>query len=200
MKEKKEMINPTTKAIILDGSREDDREARLASEAVRAEMTRKAIEFSYYVLRDIKIAPCTGCLKCWTKTPGECTINDEQRKIYTDAGRADMLVLITPVTFGGYSSELKKGMDRLIPALLPFFRTYDGETHHPMRYGNGWDLFAVGTLGEHNEDREGLFRELVIRNSLNMHANRTACGIVVKGTDEKDINIRVTDELRKVIA
>ena len=115
MKEEIDTSGSSAKAIILDGSREDDPAARVAIEAVQKELNRAGIHFSWHVLRDIAIAPCTGCLKCWTKTPGECVIDDEQRKIYVDMARSNILILVTPVTFGGYSSELKKGMDRLIP-------------------------------------------------------------------------------------
>ena len=122
MKEEIDTSGSSAKAIILDGSREDDPAARVAIEAVQKELNRAGIHFSWHVLRDIAIAPCTGCLKCWTKTPGECVIDDEQRKIYVDMARSNILILVTPVTFGGYSSELKKGMDRLIPDLPSFLQ------------------------------------------------------------------------------
>ena len=187
-------------ALILDGSKLDDQEARLAREAVQGELDKANINSSCYTLRDINIAPCTGCLKCWTKTPGDCVIDDEQGKIYGDMARSNIAVLITPVTFGGYSSEFKKGMDRLIPVLLPLFRKYDGETHHPSRYGKGWDLFGIGTMPEANEDKQNLFKDLVKRNSLNMHSQRQAICFVLKGTREEEINRHVIGELNKVIS
>jgi multimeric flavodoxin WrbA len=102
------------KALILDGSKREDREAKMARDAVWAELERMGTLVSCNVLQDITIAPCKGCFKCWTKTPGECIINDAQREIYSDMARSDLIVLVTPVTFGGYSSELKKSLDRFI--------------------------------------------------------------------------------------
>jgi multimeric flavodoxin WrbA len=187
------------KAIILDGSSEEDQEAGFAAESLHAELARSEIRFKHHFLRDMAIANCTGCLQCWTKSPGECVIDDEQWKINADMARSNIVVLITPVTFGGYSSELKKGMDRLIPVLLPFFRKYNGETHHPSRYGNEWNLFGVGTLAVHDEEKEFLFQDIVHRNSLNMHSKVTSSLILLHGLGCEEINSRVVTELRKVI-
>jgi multimeric flavodoxin WrbA len=194
------MNKAITNVLILDGSREDDMEARIARDSVLNELEKVGIKSSCYVLRDQEIASCTGCFKCWTKTPGVCAINDAQRRIDTDMVKSDMLVLITPVTFGGYSSTLKKGMDRLIPILLPYFEKIDGETHHPIRRGKGWDVFGVGTIPKRDGGKERLFQELMERNSINMQSKRKASCIVLKGSSEDDVQDAVVGELRKVIA
>jgi len=194
------MNKTVSNALILDGSREDDREAKVARESILTELEKAGIKSSCYVLRDQEIASCTGCFNCWTKTPGVCAINDVQRQIDNDMAKSDILVLITPVTFGGYSSTLKKGMDRLIPILLPYFQKVNGETHHPIRRGKGWDVFGVGTMPETDEGKERLFQELMVRNSINMQSKRKANCIVLKGTSENDIHNEVVGELRKVIA
>ena len=190
----------TAKAIILDGSRADDREARIAADSLRKELQRSDVRFSHHLLRDIEIAPCVGCLKCWTKTPGECVIDDGQRYICSDMARSDCLILITPITFGGYSNQLKKGMDRLIPLLLPFFSKYQGETHHPARYGRGWDLLGLGTISARDEEKETLFKEIVHRNSLNMHSQNSSSLILVNGSGEAEIDGKVVAGLKQVIA
>jgi len=42
---------------------------------------------------------------------------------------------LTPITFGGYSSSLKKnGGSSKIQNVLPFFQQVNGETHHQKRY------------------------------------------------------------------
>ncbi len=190
----------TSKVIILDGSRNDDLEAGIAGETLHSELKRKGVNFTHWTLRDIEIAPCIGCFTCWTKTPGECVYDDEQRKICADIARSDLIVLITPISFGGYSSELKKGLDRFIPVLLPFFRKYNGETHHPQRSGNGWNLLGIGTLPLRDEEKEGLFRDLVIRNSLNMHSENTSSVVLHKGSNETEIKVQMTAALKQVMA
>ncbi len=188
-----------TRVVILDGSRIDDREAKLAREVVQRELQSAGIGFSSHILRNARIASCVGCHRCWTTTPGECVIEDDQKKICTDMAKSDTLVLVTPVTFGGYGSELKKSIDRLLPILLPYFREFDGETHHPSRYGVEMNLFAVGTMPERNDGKERLFKDLVMRNSLNMHSRREASCVVLKGSNDGDIEQTVSGELRKVI-
>lgn len=186
--------------MILDGSGADDKEARKAWEALNVELTESGNRFTHHILRNYKIGPCTGCLNCWTKTPGECAIADEQRSVCADMVRSDVVVLITPVTFGGYSSELKKGMDRIIPVLLPFFRKYEGETHHPTRYGKGWNLLAIGTMPFQDEEKESLFKDVVLRNSVNMHSRCTSSVVLLQGWSDKQIMQKVTEGLRKVTA
>jgi multimeric flavodoxin WrbA len=186
--------------LILDGSGAEDKEARKAGEALNVELTNSGNRFTHRILRNVEIGPCTGCLNCWTKTPGECVIEDEQRSVCVDMARSDVVILITPVTFGGYSSELKKGMDRIIPVLLPFFRKYGGETHHPSRYGKEWNLLGIGTMPVQDEEKESLFKDIVLRNSFNMHSKCTASMVLLEGWSSEEIREKVVAGLRKVMA
>jgi len=49
-----------------------------------------------------------GCFGCWNKTPGTCVMKDDSAKIAKAVVNSDLLIFLTPITFGGYSSELKK--------------------------------------------------------------------------------------------
>jgi multimeric flavodoxin WrbA len=186
--------------VILDGSSAEDKEARTALDVLQSELTRSGNRFTHHILRDAQIGPCTGCLNCWTKTPGECVTEDEQRSLCADVARSDVVVLITPLTFGGYSSDLKKGMDRIIPVLLPFFRKYAGETHHPSRYGKGWNILGIGTLSAPDEEKESLFKDIVLRNSHNMHSKSSSSLVLIHGWSDEVIGVKVAEELRKVMA
>jgi len=106
MREKEGNGTKIGKVTILDGSRKDDIEAGIAGEMLGSELTGKGVRFTHWKLRDIEVAPCIGCFKCWVNTPGECVFDDEQRRIYADMASSDTIVIITPITFGGYSSEL----------------------------------------------------------------------------------------------
>jgi len=98
------------------------------------------------LLRDLDIAPCVGCFGCWIRTPGECVIPDAGRDVAKTVIRSDLTVFLTSVTFGGYSSELKKAVDRLIPLVSPYFRRVGGEVHHRPRYRCHPRLLGVGLL------------------------------------------------------
>jgi len=159
------------KAVVLDGSRTEDGTLNLP------EMIGAAVERCGYVveiipLRDEKIGSCTGCFGCWLRTPGMCLIDDDGRKVAGKIIRSNLTVFVTPVTFGGYSSELKKAVDRMAcPSLLPFLVNMGGEVHHPGRYERPPTLVAFGVLPRPDPQSEELFQALVVRNTINMHTN-----------------------------
>jgi len=126
-------------------------------------------EVECYCLREIDISPCLGCFGCWVKTPGVCVIDDTARGIAERVIGSNLLVYLTPITFGGYSSQLKKALDRTIPLILPLFKRIRGEVHHVPRYNRFPALVAFGVLPWVEPDSEDLFEALVHRNAINMH-------------------------------
>jgi multimeric flavodoxin WrbA len=101
-----------------------------------------------------------------------CVIDDDGRKVAKKIIQSDLLVFLTPVTFGGYSSELKKAVDRMVcPSLLPFFIRIGGEVHHPSRYEKTPILVVLGVLPSQEPESEELFETLVARNAINMHTH-----------------------------
>ncbi len=147
------------------------------------------------VLRDEEIAPCLGCFSCWLRTPGECIIRDDGAELPRKVIQSDILFLLTPVTFGTYSSQLKKALDRYAcPVLLPFFEKIDGETHHAARYLENPKMVAIGVLPGKDEESEALFDALVQRNAMNMHTE--AVSRIVYMDDNPDV---IREKLRSAI-
>jgi len=132
------------------------------------------------VLRELDIAGCLGCFGCWIKTPGKCVIDDPGREMAERFIGADLVVFLTPVTFGGYSYHLKKALDRFIPLISPFFTKVDGETHHAKRYESYPRLVGMGVLDLHDESGERIFRGLVARNAINMYSPAFSSGIILR--------------------
>jgi hypothetical protein len=155
---------------ILDGGTAEGSTER-TSEALRRDCARCGYEVTTFRLRDLSIAPCTGCFSCWVRTPGLCVVDDAARTIAAAVIRSGLIVLLTPITFGGYSSELKKAMDRMIPLILPFFARIEKETHHVPRYPRFPRILAVG-VGPATTEEERLFGRLARRNATNLHAPR----------------------------
>jgi multimeric flavodoxin WrbA len=137
-------------------------------------------EINTFFPQDKSIAPCQGCFGCWIKTPGICVIDDDGRDIVQLAVQSDMIVFLTPVTFGGYSSELKKAVDRMIPIVLPFFMKINGEIHHKPRYARSPLLIGVGVLSNQDEESEQIFKTLVARNAINLHSSLSMAGVVIR--------------------
>jgi len=188
----------TMRATILDGTRADDEEAKLVRQLIEAKLRESGWEFDSETLREARISPCRACLTCWVKTPGRCVIDDDGQRVTGEMIRSDLLVLISPITFGGYSSDLKKAYDRIIPGKLPFFRKFEGETHHPTRTGRPWDLLSVGTIGSPNGEREQLFKDLLYRNSLTARSLKHDAVILLKGESPPSVQMKLEAALRKV--
>ena len=156
------------KAVILNGSNEDENLLNNWEKLIIEILDNQGWQVETFELRNKKLATCIGCFGCWIKTPGECILKDEGIDICKAVAKSDLLVLLTPLTFGGYSFELKKMMDRLIPNLLPLFTKINGEMHHKTRYEKKPKLLAIGYNFQHDDESERIFRELVHRNALNM--------------------------------
>jgi hypothetical protein len=159
----------------------------ILSETLRSAVVR------HFRLAEMELASCLGCFDCWVKTPGQCIIPDKGRAVAEAAVNSDVLIFLSPITFGGYASSLKTAVDRLIPNILPMFVSIKGETRHAPRYLEYPRLLGIGiTSGVLEEDQ--LFARLVSRNALNYHSPAHATHIVSaqQGTSSPE-------ELTKVI-
>lgn len=166
------------KVLLLNGAKAGDRTAETIVDTLTEELVRKGHNLDTANLSDKKIGSCLGCFGCWIKTPGECVIKDEGRDIAKSVVQSDLFITVTPITFGGYSYELKKAMDRLIPLLSPLFMKINGEVHHKPRYERYPNWLSIGILKEMDEEQADSFRNLVNRNAINFH-NPTAVSCVL---------------------
>ena len=167
------------KAILLDGSRPEDIIAQRVYPALTAELNSLGWQVERMCLREKKIGNCAGDFFCWVRSPGICNTNDDNRLIAAEIMQSDLVIYLTPVTFGGYSSELKRMVDHQIQNILPFFANIHGEVHHQKRYKQYPDLLVIGWLEEPNARAEAIFRYLVHRNAINMYAKTSVCGVVI---------------------
>lgn len=171
------------RALIMNGAHAGDAEIDAAAAFLRRELEAVGIAAESLCLRDHRLAYCRGCFNCWVHTPGVCRTRDAGRDIARDWIRSDLVVLLTPVTFGGYSSELKKALDRVICLVSPFFVRIGGEVHHRPRYARYPGLFAIGWQDAGDEEEARTFHTLVARNALNMHAPVHGSRVLCRGGD-----------------
>ncbi|MBW1717059.1 MAG: flavodoxin family protein [Deltaproteobacteria bacterium] len=175
------------KAVILNGARKDDNALDSVHKIIVDELTGIGWQVKSFALREIKIAYCLGCFDCWVKTPGVCRFNDDGREIAGQFIQSNLSILFTPVTFGGYSAELKKALDRIICLLLPFFMRINGEVHHKLRYERYPRVMGVGVLPQADEESERIFKTLVNRNALNLHPPAHVGGVVLSSQTAEEI-------------
>ena len=167
------------KALVLDGSSATDARTSAAVDALAARFEAAGAEVERVLVRDLTVHACTGCFGCWLKTPGECVIDDDARTVATRIINSDVMAVVTPVSFGCYGSQMKRLIDRQICLVLPYFKMFDGELHHRLRYSHYPKWLALGTLPESRPDEEATFKQLVLRNANNIHDPGHAAQIVV---------------------
>ena len=184
------------KVVILNGTGSADTDLAPALDVLTGVMELNATEVQTFTLRKLNLGRCIGCFGCWLETPGICcnAVSEAARAIID----SDITVLFTPVTFGGYSSELKRMVDRFIQFALPYFCRYHGETHHVPRYVRFPRLVAVGVQRHSNSDEVKVFKGIVGRNAINFHAPSHAAEVVLGTDDPSTLRRRLQSLLERV--
>jgi multimeric flavodoxin WrbA len=145
-------------------------------------------------LAELHIRPCVGCFGCWLKTPGQCQMRDDGVEIMRAMANCDGLILLSPVTFGGYSSVLKRALDRILMLLWPLFVRVQGEMRHPLRYPPPRSFLAVGWQRQPDAESAAVFARLAGRNARNMRTPINA-SLVLNGGQSPETQRRHLVEL-----
>jgi hypothetical protein len=173
------------KVLILNGELSGGQSLDRVQDLLLEELKSRGWEGEAFLLNRLDIHDCTGCFGCWVKTPGVCVIPDASQEIAKTFIQSDLVIYLTPVTFGGYSSELKKALDRIICLLSPFFMKVKGEVHHRPRYEQYPRLMGVGMLSIKDDEMERIFSTLVERNAINSHAPAHVSKVLYAAGDSK---------------
>ncbi len=176
--------------VILDGGAPDDGEVAALGDLLTSELDGTGSEVSRKRLAELEIAPCKGCFGCWVQQPGECLQEDDARQVSAAMAASDVVVLLTRVTFGGYSWRLKQAMDRSICLVSPLFTTAQSLSVHRPRYARYPALLGLGLVGRIDE-QAAVFATLVERNARNLHAPLHAAEVVVGGSGDGEARRRV---------
>jgi len=172
------------KTLILDGSHANDPHAVNITNALHKYLP----DAETIIVREQIISNCAGDFFCWVRNPGICNTNDDNRIIAEKIMQSELVIYLTPGTFGGYSSELKRMVDHQIQNILPFFANINGEVHHQKRYNQYPNTLTIGWMDESNAQAEAVFRHLVHRNAINMYAKTSVCGLVIGDQPEADLD------------
>jgi len=186
------------KAVLLDGSHPNDWTGQRVHTALMTELKSRGWQVEHILLREKRIGSCAGDFFCWVRSPGVCNVDDENRDIAKSIINSDLMVYLTPITFGGYSSTLKKMVDHQLPNVSPFFAQVNGETHHQPRYRKYPDYLAIGWMEQHELQTEMIFRHLVHRNAINFHAKRSVAGVVMASQTDDEIQLSMQGWLHEL--
>ncbi|MEW6101553.1 MAG: NAD(P)H-dependent oxidoreductase [Candidatus Omnitrophota bacterium] len=179
------------KALILNGSGKDDFKLQFIGGVVESQLALRSWQVESFIMREINIADCLGCFSCWGRTPGACVLDDAGFEIIKKEIQSDLLVLLTPVTFGSYSYHLKKVIDRMLPVVEPFFANSLGYSRHKKRFSKYPSAIAIGLMDGEDPESEAIFRELIKRNAINNHCPNFTTEVFFRGEKEEQIKERV---------
>ncbi len=184
------------KVLILNGSLENQTHLMSTQSILEEELSNAGWECESLILHQMKIGTCIGCFQCWDTTPGICFQDDQGREVSKKAINNDLLVFLTPLTWGGYSSELKKAVERILGLLHPSFTRIKGSCRHKKRYGHYPSVLGIAVAeGKRDEEQEQIFKTLILRHSLNWYTPKQRAEVFLDG-DEKQ-NIR--DSIKKAL-
>lgn len=140
-------------------------------------------QVTYISVSNLNISTCYNCDACHTKEYGKCAIKDDMQDLLYQAAKSTQLILVSPLTWGSYSSKMKKIFDRL--AVL-------GDTHYYVVNGelvkgtvtsqNG--LWAIGVKDNCSSEEATLFINLAEENRKIL--NLTGKGFVLSENPSKD--------------
>lgn len=180
------------KALILNGMRPNQHFLSLLQQTIESFLRQRQCEVQSYILHEQSIPYCRGDFFCWVRTPGECTI----KGIVSEIGKAmihhDVVVYLSPVTFGGFSSVFKRMLDHQLGLLLPFLKQKGGETRHTPRYEKFPAIAGIGYLPESRVEQERLFAQLIETHARNLNASGYGTACVYDGESDEMIHVKLS--------
>lgn len=167
-------------------------------EIIKSELKENGWQYEILALGDQDVKPCASCGTCATKTPGLCPQKDGMEKILAKWAQSQLVILFTPMSFGGYHSDLKKVIDRLLPLKTAYFTIHRGELHHENRYKSMPSLLTIGITAEENTQEREAFRYLTERNASNLLIDRHAAVVITDRDEPGEVKNRIARGLKEV--
>ena len=123
-------------------------------------------------ISSVNFKECVGCFNCWVKNPGLCN-SEENNELNKKIVNSDNLVIVSEMTYGGFSASAKRVMDKIIPNVLPYMTVIHSELHHVKRYKKYPNLLTIGYAGEIMPKYTDLFTSTSIAIGRNIHSKET---------------------------
>ncbi len=185
------------KALILNGILEHQSHLLPLQDILEREIMHAGWECESLILYKHDVGTCVGCFKCWDTNPGICFQNDQGNEISKKAINCDLLVFFSPLTWGGYSSELKKAIERMLGLLHPSFVKIGDSYRHKKRYEKYPSVIGIAVAqGKKDEESGQIFKHLIERHSMNWHTPKQMAEVV----HEKDEEEKFRSVIQKLLA
>jgi hypothetical protein len=166
-----------------------------AGQAICNLFTKKGIDTSYIPAANVNVMPCYGCGSCTDKSFGKCIIRDDADKFCATIIQSETMILVTPVTWGGYSYKVKKVLDKCSLIGDRTYRISRGELVKGMQ-GNLKSFYVIGIKDNCSEQESKVFHGLAAENIniMNLKGNSFLLGNNFKDNDIADIVEEIANE------
>ena len=130
---------------------------------LEADLQERGKETAYISTAGLTIKTCYSCGYCTTKEYGKCCQKDDMEPILRILVKSETMVVVTPITFGSYSSVVKAVIDRTCVIGDTHYHVAHGEMVKGMRSDLKYQ-YVVGVKQDCSEKEEEYFRKLVSEN------------------------------------
>lgn len=154
-------------------------------------------DIKIYDLDKLKFSACTGCFNCWIKTPGLCN-SFNSNELNKDIINSNNFILISELTYGGFSSSSKCIIDKLIPNVSPFFKVLNKNVHHKKRYKKYPSFSTIVYKNEISTKEESNFKNIKNAMSINLHMKNDNSIFINSNTEINDIEKIISIPIKKV--
>jgi multimeric flavodoxin WrbA len=180
--------------VVLDGMEGSN----AVSDKIKEMLSQSGKEYSYFELKAMNILPCRSCGACGFKSPGKCVLKDDSHDVLRAIAKCSTMVMLTPIRFGGYSSNLKKIVDKFMTLGLPSYTVKNGHMLHPMRYGSK-AIIGVGVYDGDSEEQKASFRKLLEHNAFNMSSEFKAY-ILKPSRDTGELEQQINSMVKEAVS
>jgi len=122
------------------------------------------VKTEYILLDNVEVKPCVSCGGCSYKTYGKCTVRDDGDFIYPKILRSNVLIFVSPITFGSYSFKIKRVFDKIGLIMDRHYFVENKEIVKGGKLGSKFKFFAIG-------DKENCIEEEIIAFQNLFHEN-----------------------------
>ena len=144
-------------------------------------------------LRELVIMPCYSCEGCIRKTPGKCVVGDDTENFLKPAAKSNIIIGITKLSFGGYSSDYKKAVDKFALLGTPYYHMHNGKLIHGKRYENITGLYNIGFANDPSEEEIENFNYLTRHNAMNLTIDNCRSFVIDEESEEFSLDYIVKE-------
>lgn len=177
--------------ILINDLEEQQKIAKVLKKSIENCFSDNIIEFSK---EKDKFTNCKGCFNCWFQTPGLCDLKDKTNELNKHMAEANLIIIISKINYGTYSTYVKDILEKSLANLLPFFKGVGNRVQHINRYGKYSKFIVIGYGDKITAHEEKLFKEVVENNAITFKAEGHSTYIIKTEDDIKS----VCEELKNI--